>query len=47
VRWKRLEILEKQYGVSAEIIDARSIVPFQYEKVLESVKEDRQNPAGQ
>ncbi len=32
------EKLEKDYGVSAEIIDARSIVPFNYEKVLESVK---------
>lgn len=32
------EILEKNYGISAEIIDARSIVPFNYEKVIESVK---------
>lgn len=32
------KILEEQYGLSAEIIDARSIVPFNYEKVLESVK---------
>ena len=32
------DILEKQYGVSAEIIDARSIVPFDYTQVLESVK---------
>ncbi len=31
-------ILEERYGLSAEIIDARSIVPFNYEKVLESVK---------
>ncbi|MDR3644530.1 MAG: thiamine pyrophosphate-dependent enzyme [Clostridia bacterium] len=30
--------LEAQYGVSAEVIDARSVVPFNYEKVLESVK---------
>ena len=30
--------LEEKYGVSAEIIDARSMVPFNYEKVLESVK---------
>jgi len=30
--------LEEKYGVSAEIIDARSIVPFDYTKVLESVK---------
>ena len=26
------------HGVSAEIIDARSVVPFDYEKVIESVK---------
>jgi 2-oxoisovalerate dehydrogenase E1 component len=32
------KILEEKYGVSAEIIDARSIVPFNYEKVLESVQ---------
>ena len=30
--------LEAKYGISAEVIDARSIVPFNYEKVLESVK---------
>lgn len=30
--------LESEYGVSAEVIDARSIVPFNYEKVIESVK---------
>lgn len=32
------KILEEQYGISAEVIDARSIVPFNYEKVIESVK---------
>ncbi|MFA6947516.1 MAG: transketolase C-terminal domain-containing protein, partial [Eubacteriales bacterium] len=32
------KILEEKYGVSAEVIDARSIVPFDYSKVLESVK---------
>lgn len=32
------KILEEKYGISAEIIDARSIVPFNYEKVLASVK---------
>lgn len=31
-------ILKDKYGVEAEIIDARSIVPFNYEKVVESVK---------
>lgn len=30
--------LQEKYGVSAEIIDARSLVPFNYEKVVESVK---------
>ncbi|MBQ7309147.1 MAG: dehydrogenase [Clostridia bacterium] len=29
--------LSEKYGVSAEVIDARSIVPFHYEKVLESL----------
>lgn len=32
------KILEEKYGVSAEIIDARSLVPFNYEKVIDSVK---------
>ncbi len=32
------KILEEQYGLSAEVIDARSIVPFNYDKVLASVK---------
>ncbi|MEZ5072635.1 MAG: thiamine pyrophosphate-dependent enzyme [Bacteroidales bacterium] len=31
-------ILESEYGVSAEIIDARSLVPFDYEPVLTSLK---------
>ena len=35
---KAADILKEKYGVSAEIIDARSIVPFNYEKVIESVK---------
>jgi 2-oxoisovalerate dehydrogenase E1 component len=30
--------LEEKYGISVEVIDARSIVPFNYEKVVESVK---------
>lgn len=30
--------LEEKYGVSTEVIDARSLVPFNYEKVVESVK---------
>ena len=33
--------LEADYGISCEIIDARSIVPFNYEKVIESVKKTR------
>ncbi len=32
------KILSEKYGVEAEIIDARSIVPFNYDKVVESVK---------
>lgn len=32
------KILEEKYGLSAEIIDARTIVPFNYEKVIESVR---------
>ena len=30
--------LEEKYGMTAEVIDARSLVPFNYEKVIESVK---------
>jgi 2-oxoisovalerate dehydrogenase E1 component len=32
------KILEEKYGLSAEVIDARTLVPFNYEKVVESVK---------
>lgn len=32
------KILSEQYGVEAEVIDARSVVPFNYDKVVESVK---------
>jgi 2-oxoisovalerate dehydrogenase E1 component len=32
------ETLEKEYNISAEVIDARSIVPFNYDLVIESVK---------
>lgn len=32
------DILKEKYGISAEIIDARSLVPFNYELVIESVK---------
>lgn len=35
---KAADQLQEKYGISAEIIDARSIVPFNYEKVVESVK---------
>ncbi len=35
------KILEEKYGLSVEIIDARSIVPFNYDKVIESVKKTR------
>lgn len=33
-----VKTLEEKYGVSVEVIDARSLVPFNYDKVLESVK---------
>ena len=32
------DILEEKYGLSAEIMDARSLVPFNYEPVVESLK---------
>ncbi len=32
------DILKEKYGLSAELIDARSIAPFNYEKVIASVK---------
>lgn len=32
------KLLEEKYGLSAEVIDTRSIVPFNYDKVIESVK---------
>ena len=32
------QLLEADHGISAEVIDARSIVPFDYTKVLESVR---------
>ncbi len=33
--------LEEKHGVSCEVIDARSIVPFNFEKVIASVKKTR------
>jgi 2-oxoisovalerate dehydrogenase E1 component len=35
---KAAEILKDKYGLSAEVIDARSLVPFNYLPVIESVK---------
>jgi 2-oxoisovalerate dehydrogenase E1 component len=32
------EKLQEKYGISAEVIDARSLVPFNYEPVIESLK---------
>lgn len=32
------KVLEEQYGMSAEVIDARCLVPFNYEPVVASVK---------
>ena len=33
-----VKLLEEKYGLSVEVIDARSLVPFNYEKVIESVR---------
>ena len=35
---KAADEMQEKYGISAELIDARSLVPFNYELVLESVK---------
>ncbi|MGB4291768.1 MAG: thiamine pyrophosphate-dependent enzyme [Bacteroidales bacterium] len=35
---KAADILKEKYGLEAEIIDARTLVPFNYEPVIESVK---------
>lgn len=35
---KAAKELEEKYGISAEVIDARSLVPFNYDKVVASVK---------
>jgi 2-oxoisovalerate dehydrogenase E1 component len=35
---KAADTLQEKYNLSAEVIDARSITPFNYEKVVESVK---------
>ena len=35
---KAADILKEKYGINAEIIDARSLVPFNYKPVIESVK---------
>ncbi len=35
---KAADMLRDKYGLTAEIIDARSITPFNYDKVIESVK---------
>ena len=35
---KAAKELEERFGISAEVIDARSLVPFTYEKVIASVK---------
>jgi 2-oxoisovalerate dehydrogenase E1 component len=32
------DILKEKYGMTAEVIDARSLVPFNYDLVIESVK---------
>jgi 2-oxoisovalerate dehydrogenase E1 component len=35
---KAADTLQEKYGMSAEVIDARSLVPFNYDLVLQSVK---------
>jgi len=35
---KAADILKEKYGLSTEVIDARSLVPFNYEPVIQSVK---------
>jgi 2-oxoisovalerate dehydrogenase E1 component len=35
---KAADILKDKYGISTEIIDARTLVPFNYQPVIESVK---------
>jgi 2-oxoisovalerate dehydrogenase E1 component len=35
---KAADILKEKYDMEAEVIDARCLVPFNYEKVIESVK---------
>ncbi len=35
---KAADILKEKYGINAEIIDARSLVPFNYEPVIRSVE---------
>ena len=36
-----VHILQEKYGLSCELIDARSIVPFNFAKVIESVRKTR------
>jgi 2-oxoisovalerate dehydrogenase E1 component len=36
-----VKVLEQKHNVSCEVIDARSIVPFNFDKVVESVKKTR------
>ncbi len=38
--------LEEKYGMSAEVIDARSLVPFNYEPVLASLRKTGRNQVG-
>ncbi|MCL2159071.1 MAG: dehydrogenase, partial [Oscillospiraceae bacterium] len=35
------DMLQQKYGISAEVIDMRSVVPFNYEKVLASIKKTK------
>lgn len=35
---KAADLLQEKYGIDAEVIDARSLVPFNYEPVVQSIK---------
>ena len=36
--WEAAQRFEKEFGISVELIDGRSLVPFDYEPLIESVK---------
>lgn len=36
--WEAVKIFEKEYGISVELIDGQTLVPINYEPIVESVK---------